>query len=277
MTVANQNNPQFAEQYYSALDTLFTKAREIDEFEYVLTLIRVRGGIEDAGWDPLLETDAFFSEFWALLQAPLNNYTKIRLSLVLYCHLLEVESIYWLIENMLRVVEGTGQNLYPFAQLYRRSKKGAIPPSSASIVKFISEHAERLGYSDIAQHIIEMFDDTIRHAFAHSDYILHQDEFRSRQRSMQAVGEGFDLKTRERVPVQVTQRAIKIQDLIARLNRGFSFYQAVRAAHISHVRSYKEPKTIMTRMGKTRLLVHPEHGVHGFQSHIENEEATIQS
>ena len=110
----------------------------------MLTLLRLRGGIEDEGWDPLVESDALFGEFSALMQAPLSLSARIRLSLTLYCHLLEVDSVYWLIENMLRVIEGKGQNMYPFDQLYRRSKKGFIPPSSTSIVKFVCEHALNL-------------------------------------------------------------------------------------------------------------------------------------
>lgn len=55
------------------IDGLFSRAREVDEFEYASTLLRVRG-MEDYGWDPLVETDALFENIVSLLHAPLNDY-----------------------------------------------------------------------------------------------------------------------------------------------------------------------------------------------------------
>ena len=64
-------------------ERLFNQAREADEFEYVCALLRIRG-MEDAGWDPLEETQHFYNDIGALMEAPLNDYARIRLGLLLY-------------------------------------------------------------------------------------------------------------------------------------------------------------------------------------------------
>jgi len=39
------------------ISALFDNAKEVDEFEYCFTLLRIRG-IEDHGWDPLRESES---------------------------------------------------------------------------------------------------------------------------------------------------------------------------------------------------------------------------
>ena len=46
---------EFQGEYFDCLNSLFNKARETNEYEYICTLLRIRGE-EDAGWDPLTET-----------------------------------------------------------------------------------------------------------------------------------------------------------------------------------------------------------------------------
>src|SRR5207253_2769860 len=42
-------------RYLTAFDPAFSRAREESEFEFILTLLRVRG-LQDAGWDPFVST-----------------------------------------------------------------------------------------------------------------------------------------------------------------------------------------------------------------------------
>src|SRR5437899_2068863 len=43
--------------------------------------------MEDAGWDPLEETERLYEDVGSLMQAPLHAYAPIRLGLLLYSHL----------------------------------------------------------------------------------------------------------------------------------------------------------------------------------------------
>jgi hypothetical protein len=97
-----RSNPTRPEPVFEAL---FCKAKEKDEFEYACTLLRVRG-LEDPGWQPLDETQALFDDLSALIAGPLRDDTRVRLALLLYCHLIEVDAIHEVLDNMVRVTGG---------------------------------------------------------------------------------------------------------------------------------------------------------------------------
>ena len=80
-------------EWINILNDLFNKARLANEFEYVCCLLRIRG-MEDAGWDPLEETFALVADLMGLINGPLHPYAKIRITLLLYAHLIEVDAVY---------------------------------------------------------------------------------------------------------------------------------------------------------------------------------------
>jgi hypothetical protein len=61
-------------------------------------LLRVRG-LQDAGWDPFVETHQLVDDLMTLIGAPLIGHTKARLGLLLYSHLTEVGSMYEMLAN----------------------------------------------------------------------------------------------------------------------------------------------------------------------------------
>jgi hypothetical protein len=62
------------------LRALFEKAKATDEFEFCSTLLRIRG-MEGPGWDPLHESFALINQTLALVQAPLDQTLRLRMSL----------------------------------------------------------------------------------------------------------------------------------------------------------------------------------------------------
>jgi hypothetical protein len=240
------------------LEQLFLKAKKQDEFEYVCALLRIRG-IEDAGWDPLTETDRLVRDMLGLIHAPLEQHTRIRLALLTYSHLTEVDAIYAILKNMLLVIEGKRCSVEPFWELFRSSKKGAeksrmtgvIPPSAKSVINNIVDHAKNLKEDSLGEILLKMFNEQIRNAFFHSDYILFRDEFRSREARF---------------------GAIKLEKLVEQVNLGLGFYQAFIATFTRHIQSYDSPKKVTGRIlgdETTRveltLLADKERGLYGFQ------------
>ncbi len=75
--------------------------------------------MEVAGWDPLVETQQLFNDIGALLQTPLNDYARLRLGLLLYSHLTEVDAVYEVIANM--VVDNPGWYVIDYSRLDHRS------------------------------------------------------------------------------------------------------------------------------------------------------------
>lgn len=247
-----ESQHSFLDHVSHVLDELFLHAKSKDEFEYICSLLRIRG-MEGPGWDPLNETHDLVSDLLALINGPLREATRIRLALLTFCHLMEVDAIYVILKNMLNTIEGNRCSTSPFHHLYRR-----IPPSAKTVVTDLRNHAERLGQTRILEVLGEMFNDAVRNSFFHSDYIIYEDEYRTR--------EGQFLKG------DTIEHSIKIDELANIIDKGIAFYTAFFQCFRAHITSYKEPKTIVGRIGANnsllhvQLLVHPERGVYGFRS-----------
>ena len=242
-------------------DVLFARARERDEFECACTLLRVRG-MEDAGWDPLLETAALFRDVGSLVEAPLNDYARIRLGLLLYSHLTEVDAIYQMLFNLIEITAGERYLVDPFHDLYRPANRPhwqQYPPSAKRVVDRLKEKASERGATEIVELLDWFFNDAVRNAFFHSDYILHADEFRSRDAAF--VG-----------PNGVQSSSMKLKSIVDLINRSMIFYQAFMDVYEMHRGSYTEDKPIRGRFGahgeeiELTLLASAERGgLYGFR------------
>jgi hypothetical protein len=240
---------------------LFTSARERDEFEYACTLLRVRG-MEDVGWDPLLETAALFRDVGSLLETPLNDYARTRLGLLLYSHLTEVDAIYQMLLNLIEITAGERYLIDPFHDLYRPSDRPRwqqYPPSAKRVVERLKQKANERGATDIVGLLDWFFNDAVRNAFFHSDYILHADEFRSREATF--VG-----------PNGARTASMKLESIVDLINRSMVFYQAFIDVYERHRGSYTEDKQIRGRFGAlgeeidlTLLASADRGGLYGFR------------
>jgi hypothetical protein len=242
----------------AVLDQLFLAAKSKDEFEYVCALIRIPPGVQDPGWDRLDETVTLYRQIMSLARAPLRDDTRLRLGLLVYCHLVEADPVYEIIENMLRVIEGKRCSVKPLHDLYRRRKDRVDPPSAKTVVRHLCAHAREVGQEDTAKLLEWMFHDGIRNAFFHSDYIIHKDELRTREAALSKDDRW--------------SRSMKIDAVIEVMNRGFHFYDAFMQKWREHRLSYKESKVVQGRLRADggllpiRLIVDPQHGVQGFTS-----------
>jgi hypothetical protein len=240
-------------------DQLFNQAREADEFEYVCALLRIRG-MEDEGWDPLEETQRLYDDIGSLMQAPLHDFARIRLGLLLYSHLTEVDAIYMILANMIEITAGERCVMNPFHDLYRTRGAFAdrVPPSARAVMERLKERATERGFSELVELLDSFFNDAVRNAFFHSDYILHGDEFRSREARF--IDEN-----------NVRTSALKLPLILDLINRSTSFFHDFMTVYVAHRLSYKESKVVRGRFGPggtyedITLLVHPTGGVYGFR------------
>ncbi len=241
------------------LDGVFRRACQKDEFEYICSLLRVRG-IEAPGWDPFAETQLMFNEMTSLIQSPLRPETSVRLALLLYCHLVEADAPYEILSNLFSTIAGDRYNADPFRSLYRKKGKGLwkqpVPPSVPMKIRCLCEAAEKQGVSELPRLLNWMFNDVVRNAFVHSDYTIHDGEFRVRN----ALFRRGD----------VLEQMIDLKSLINVVNRGLAFFNGFIQVYTNHRLSYKENKKIVGRMGHNEeyveIEVHgdPEHGLCGF-------------
>lgn len=247
--------------YLTILEQLFDKARKQDEFEFAFTLMRFQG-VQAPGWDTLKEADYLYQDIVGLLQSPVKDDTKVRLALLLYCHITEIDAIHLVIHNMLRVIDGERYSAFPFQSLVRKRKNSmldSVPPSSKAKVKFIRDYAEKLGEKDVVEVLDEVYNEALRNAFFHSDYTLYNNELRSHN-------SWFDHGNNTRSQVMTGQ---ELQD---QLNAAIEFFQAFMRIYIRNIRSYKENKEITGRFGHNdevvpmRLLADKKYGLYGVES-----------
>ena len=250
--------PERVEQILSAL---FDRAKDADEFEYACTLLRFQG-MEDAGWDPLVETQFLFDEIGSLLEAPLRDETRVRLGLLLYSHLTEVDAIYMTIANLLAVTRGERYSLDPFGDLYRPRgipRYEQLPPSANSVVKRLCDDATAAGFDDVRELLEWFFNSAVRNAFFHSDYILHAGEFRSREGRF-ADGHGGWL------------RSLPVDQIIELIDGAMIFFQTFMSLFGAHRRSYTVDREIQGRFAADGSMIpvilsaDAERGLYGFRS-----------
>lgn len=268
----NETEPTGKERgayYQRVLDKLFSNAKVIDEWNYVQSLLHVRGGEELLSRSPMFETIAAFDETLNLVKTPVvkqsGNATGIRLSLLLYCHVVEAKYVYEVIANFLRVANGEGYTTDPIQHLYKvpklPAKNGgplqAIPPSAKRVIGELQKLARVARQPDIAAILGEMFDENVRNAFSHSDYIIKGHEFQSPNCWFRKG--------------QIWSQVMHLQDLVDLINRGLAFFQAFVFTVNQHRLAYKGPKQLSAPVGQAgesglvELIANDTQGLHGFR------------
>lgn len=171
-------------EYHDFWFSLLQKAIDKSPFDALCTLLRPRG-MHDAGWDVLDESKATFDDFnWMLTEAKKSKGEMCtrRLALHYYCFVIEMTAVHELMMNILRCISGKHYLPFPFAHLNRKKKKGSlwdiVPPSMPMKIREIKNLASTLEMDKLVEHLDYAFDEKIRNAIAHSDYILLENELR---------------------------------------------------------------------------------------------------
>lgn len=195
----NSGVPGFRERvrhYAEELNPLFDCAPHMAShrfFEFVCVLTRA-GGVHGPDWDPWHESQATLDDLGnlATLDLPKELFpkpetTRVRLSLLSYCHLTEMDFPYSLIANLLRIRLGQKYDMMPFRDLYQpyRGKKNlpfqkVRPPSPRKKTERIKELAGRADLAPVGQALESILDSPIRNAVYHSDYAISDGELRLR-------------------------------------------------------------------------------------------------
>ena len=238
------------------LRPLFQKAKEVDEFEFCCTLLRIRG-MESSGWDPLQESDQLTHQLLSLISSPLIDRLKIRLLLFLYCHLTEMSDLYNLVGNLLKVIKGERYSMNPYIGQLHKSKKEARYPMAK--IERLAEWSNEVGQPEVGDMFLKFFVKQVRNAFYHSDYIITNDS--------------FNIKHGEPVKIDnVFQHTVPLNWLIPKVELGVNAALSVIGLTIDNIRSYKEDKIVKGRFGHggkyedIQLTVHEGYGLNGFKS-----------
>ncbi len=246
MTAAGKLHEEF-EPY---LHELFKRALDRSGgYNTILTVLRFPG-LQDARWDPFEESLEAVEDYnWLLSKAKeRGERCGLRIGLLMYCQLIEMNSVHEMLANLLRCIDGKTWIITPFSHLQR----GKNPPPISAKYKEIRDLAQKVSETKLSDYIESFLNEDIRNAFSHSDYIFTDTSLRWRngRRSIE----------------------IGLTELKALLFRCFQFFGAF-------IRAYKN---FRFQMGKIKrfhklqpfevleLLSNPTEGLYGFHVHFSN-------
>ena len=206
--------------------------------------------MEDAGWQPIGETQILVRDLVGLINSPLYDDARARIALLLYCHITEANFLYHCIYNLLLSAEGQPPKVFNFLDKY----KNGVPPSVATKLVEINAKADQLNFSGIKSIFNELVRVEIRNAFFHSDYIIVNDELRLKHRGSQYA-------------------IIPLKDVFALLEKTMDFFNSFMGALMKARRSFPPGYIITGRTSSAgtplcsvEVLMDEQEVVCGFQS-----------
>lgn len=164
------------------LDGLFGAAVDSDAYETVCAVLRVAAH-ENPQWDPLEESIRAFGDLNLVLEEVNRQKSEdcqVRIALLIYCQAVEMTAVHELLVSLVRIIAGKPYMMSPFRKLARKNKKlfSSFPPSAKKKFGEIKRLANESGRTDLSEMIDLFFNDQVRNAFSHSDYVLTEDHFR---------------------------------------------------------------------------------------------------
>ena len=171
------------DQVNECLNGLWEKAFRKEPVDAIFTLLRVTG-MQSSGWDSSLETEEAFEDYKWHLKARskrLSKKSEWRIGLLMYCHACEMSSVHSTLKNLLNISLSKPFQTHPFTRPVK-NKKGSlfngIPPSAKTKWNEIKKLAQKSDNLDLIEYVNGVFNDQVRNAFSHSDYIIVDNEFR---------------------------------------------------------------------------------------------------
>ncbi len=237
----------------SELKRLFDLAKRVDEFEFINILIGYNGMGDQRFLSHLYESERLINEVENLMDKATDKHTKTRLGLLLYGHIFEMDELYNVLGNLLRIA--TAQGLRYIPDLYNRFDQDDITPTEK--LKRLLEHGVQCRFEDFIIQLQSLYYNRIRNAFAHSSYSLIDDEF-------------IIIKGKE-VEIEGTlKRSVSLDDfLLPTIKDSLSFINEFFSLLKEHKMSYKSNKVIqgsLSNIEPIMILGNPEDGLIGFES-----------
>ncbi len=213
------------EKYLNCLDPLFEKAKNKSEFEFIFTLLRVRG-LQSAGWDPWENTIEAI-DCLARLKKKIRDFkTTMHLFLWLYGHIVEASEPYETTANLIRIIDGKAFHRENFPP--QKSGKYLRPQSPKEKIDTLIRMASKINMSNSVFPFQDAFDRELRNAIFHSDYILYGNE------------------------VRLSKAGTKVyshDEILGLINKAPAYFATFKGLISRHIQSYQSPKVISVRPG----------------------------
>jgi hypothetical protein len=207
-------------RYLTILDTLFHRAQTAREFDFIHSLLGVRG-LSDAGWDPWETTSELLGPVEDVINEAKDFLVRRHLKLWVWGHVVEATEPYELLRNLIEVAQGGRFRIEWFPDVTTSSGR-TRPQHPADKIAQIESAALKIGLPDVAQPSREIWDTDLRNAVAHADYVLH----------------GGD------VNLPRAGRTVEHEAVERLVSRADAYLGALKTLRQVYVGSYDEPKEI---------------------------------
>lgn len=237
----------------SELKRLFDFVKKVDEFEFLNILIGYNGMGDQRFLSHIYESETLIKEIKNLIDNTSDKHTKTRLGLLLYGHIFEMDELYNVLGNLLRVA--TAQDLRYIPDLYNRFDQDDITPTEK--LNRLLDHGVQCRFDDFIKELQSLYYNRIRNAFAHSSYTLIENEF------IIIKGKEVEIDGVAKKSVDLDEFLLPlIQESLLFINEFFSLLK-------EHKMSYKSNKVIqgsLSNIEPIMILGNPEDGLIGFES-----------
>ena len=216
-------NPVYKEFLLKCLNSFnqaFNRAKEVSEFEFIFSLLNVKGKT-DPGWNSWENTEEAIDSIINLHKKIRDFKTNRHILLWTYGHIVEASFPYELMANLLSVVNGERYNANCFPD--KQKGKYSTPQYPSEKIVQLEELAKKANLSNAVVPFTEVLDKKLRNAIFHSDYALYSLEVRILE------GKGKIYSNEE------------VQTLI---NKSLAYLSAIETLVNFHKKSYSSPKIV---------------------------------
>lgn len=242
---------------FECLDSLFKRAFDTDPFGSLCTLLRV-GGMSYRNVDPFEESKRAFEDYnWLSEKASSErgSVSSLRIGLLMYCHAIEMTAPHEMLANLIRCIADLNYVIGPFDHLKINKKKKLyeyIPPSATKKIREIKKMASSIEEDKLIKVIDSFFDDRVRNAYSHSDYVIIDDHFHWTEGSL--------------------IQQIPLEELDEKINLCLQFFGCFMMRHRYWLKAFGNLRRFhkWPRYEVLEILSSEEDGAYGFNVHFSN-------
>jgi len=210
---------------------LFNESKNVDEFEFICTLINYKGLGSRLSTSNLLEWFDAIEFYKTLFNSETDDNKKIRIGLLLYSTFFESSDLYNILGSLSRIKLGYRSSPY----LYFKHQKADRWFGTGEKISMVNEILIDSGFEEIEQFFTTVHHKEIRNTFFHSSYSIEEDD--------------YQLHDSDPVIVEnVGHYVVSISTfLLPKINKVIEFFDSFKSQFLFHFNSYTQNKTVTGR------------------------------
>jgi len=227
---------------------LFKKAKATDEKQFVTSFFvfhkffnyNIMSSVNDIEFKEVLQ---FLNSFLPLLEnGKLDNKNKTRIRIMLYYHIIEVDTIYIILFNMIRTIQNRDySSIIPY-----KSKKGKLIETEypSKKIEVLIKESNKIGIQ-FGEIYLDFYFSYLRNAFVHSQYFLDKNGNFNISKHMLPTNLMVSKKPKEKIHFRYDEIEVIFQKTLYYLESFINVYNSFNDA-------YKDGNSYETNFGRIR-------------------------